>query len=228
MALAHPSDVRTYWRLTDAITTCVAHGRVILLDVANDRYLGLPEACESDFIHWLSNPAQVVPESCRESMISMNVVERDRLVFLRPAACTVSMPAPIDPDLRPPSPVSAVTLLSLGWKLFSAWHLVRSHRLQRALDHAFPALPPREGGRTTMEARLALFRSARPFLPIPRVCLHDCLALARWLGPASDVELVLGVSPYPFSAHCWVQAGGRVIDDHPQSPSRFHPILRLP
>jgi hypothetical protein len=203
---------------------------MILLDAARDRYFAPPRICERDFIEWLSGPPRTAPKSCREALVALKVAHEDQAGDLRPVACSVRMPAPLDPEPLAPVAVSATDFFKLAGILFITWRQVRSRRLQLALDRAFSNRPS-EGGsaQTELTAKLAAFRSARPFIPIPRVCLHDSIALVRWLGPsAGGVELVMGVSAYPFSAHCWVQAGGRVIDDHPQSPSRFHPILRLP
>lgn len=225
-ALASGGERKLYWRLTDTITACVAHGRVIILDVAKDRYRALPQADEPPFIRWLSTPASPPPPTCRDSLTALDI-DQAQLEEIRPVACSVSMPLPLDPDSGPQIRVSASVLIGVAKCLLPAWHLVRTHRLQRALAKASRAM--KGAGRPELATRLKLaqFRAARPWLPVPRVCLHDCLALVDWLGPASGAELVLGVSPYPFNAHCWVQVDGRVIDDHPQSPSRFHPILYL-
>jgi hypothetical protein len=50
-----------------------------------------------------------------------------------------------------------------------------------------------------------------------------------WLGADRALaQLTFGVAAYPFAAHSWIQADGCRIDDHPESPSRFQPILQLP
>lgn len=215
-----------YWRLSDTITACVAHGRVIILDVANDRYRALPQVDEPSFIRWLSTPASPPPPRCRDSLIALDI-DQDQLEEIRPVACRVSMPLPLDPDPVPQIRVSASLLIGVAKCLLPAWRTVRSNHLQRALAQASKSMKGTGPPDLPMRMKLAQFRAVRPLIPVPRVCLHDCLALVDWLGPASGAELVLGVSPYPFNAHCWVQADGRVIDDHPQSPSRFHPILHL-
>ncbi len=226
-ALASGGERNTYWRLNDTVTVCIAHGRVIFLDVAKDRYSALPRNDEPSFIRWLLTPGTPSPQSCHDSLIALGIADPALLGKLRPVACEVVMPLPLDPDPAPPIRVSPTLLFGVARSLLPAWSAVRSHRLQRALAQASKRMRGDQGPRDPIEDRLAEFRAARPLIPVPRVCLHDCLALVDWLGPNSGVQLVLGVSPYPFSAHCWVQAGDRVIDDHPQCPSRFHPILHL-
>lgn len=225
-ALASGGERKLYWRLSDTITACVAHGRVIILDVAEDRYRALPQADEPPFVRWLSGSTEPPPQACRDSLIRLGI-DQAQLEELRPVACSVTMPLPLDPDPVPQTRASASLLYGLAKCLLPAWRAVRSHRLQLALADASKWMKGPGPPEHAMQVKLSQFRAARPLMPVPRVCLHDCLALVRWLGPAAGAELVLGVSPYPFNAHCWVQAEGRVIDDHPQSPSRFHPILHL-
>lgn len=225
-ALAFGGERKLYWRLGDTITACVAHGRVIILDVATDRYRAIPQSDEPLFIRWLSTPPAPPPQALRDCLTALGI-DRGPLEELTPLASSVIMPLPLDPDPVPHVRVSSTLLFGVAKSLLPAWRAVRSHHLERALDGASEAMKRSESPRHSLQSRLAQFRAARPLIPVPRVCLHDCLALVDWLGPASGAELVLGVSPYPFNAHCWVQADGRVIDDHPQSPSRFHPILHL-
>jgi hypothetical protein len=228
-ALAQSPDRRTYWRLTPTLHVCAAHGRVIFLYVARDRNFGLPEACEPAFIDWLSTRGSPLPDMCRECLVALGIIHAAEGADLRPVACTIDMPLALDaerPEARRPSATDGIALARI---LLSTWQEVRRHRLQAVLGRSFARSAGARARDDDVRTRLAIFRAVRPWIPVPRVCLHDCLALVRWLGPdAAGVELVLGVSPYPFSAHCWVQMGGRVIDDHPQSPSRYQPILRLP
>ena len=227
-ALARNPETAIYWRLTETVTTCVASGRVLFLDVARDRYLALPPAHEPIFIEWLLAHDAPPPEQCCESLVALNISERTTVGSIRPIECRVAMPAPLDAEALPPVRVSPMALIGVGRSVFSAWRDVRSRRLGSVLARSFPPMPGGAPSCDDVRARLAVYRSARPLIPVPRVCLHDCLALIDWLGPRTGgIELVLGVSPYPFSAHSWVQADGRVIDDHPQSPSRFQPILHF-
>jgi hypothetical protein len=226
-ALAQSPERRIYWRLTPTINVCAAHGRVIFLDVARDRYFGLPEECEAEFIGWLSIAASPPPDMWRDSLVRLGIIHAGEIADLCPVACTVDMPCALDAEPVAPRHVSTSARLAIARILLAAWRDVRGHRLQASFERSFARPASGRAGRHDLRTRLATFRAVRPWIPVPRVCLHDCLALVRWLGADAGIELVLGVSPYPFSAHCWVQMGGRVIDDHPQSPSRYHPILRL-
>jgi hypothetical protein len=211
------------------VTVCIAYGRVLFLDIARDRYLGVPTESEPDFIEWLCAAGMTLPERCRDTLVALKIADAAAVTDLNPVRCRVRMPIALDAEPLRRRPVSGQVVVGVARAVLSAWRDVRSHRLQHVIDRRSERLADGTRRRDEIEARLADFRSVRPLIPIPRVCLHDCLALVDWLGPSTEgVELVIGVSPYPFSAHCWVQAWGRVIDDHPQSPTRFHPVLRLP
>jgi len=68
----------------------------------------------------------------------------------------------------------------------------------------------------------------RSMLPLHDICLPDSLALHALLcrrGLAST--LVIGVRLDPFMAHCWLQAGGIVLNDTCDHVSPYRPILHL-
>lgn len=76
--------------------------------------------------------------------------------------------------------------------------------------------------------RARMFDAVRRFSPFPRNCLLDSLALDRWLArDRIDARLVFGVTAQPFAAHCWLQSGAAILNDHYDRVSRFTPILAL-
>jgi hypothetical protein len=214
-----------YWRLSDTVSACLASDRILFLDIRRDRYLALPSMHNDGFLTWLRSPGDAPPRSCRPMLAQLGV----RTGSGAPAECFVATPAPIDSLYLPPRPVRIGDMLAVGRAVMSASMDVRSRPLAALLGRRLPAAmrdlrPPAD-----LKSRLAIFRSARPFVPVRRVCLHDCLALVDWLGPgAGGITLVFGVSARPFAAHSWLQVDGEVVDDHPESPCRYQPILHLP
>nr|WP_242069275.1 lasso peptide biosynthesis B2 protein [Paenibacillus dendritiformis] len=58
------------------------------------------------------------------------------------------------------------------------------------------------------------FRLARRYVPIEPLCLLDSLALLKFLAKRGlHADLIFGVTSDPFSAHCWLQSGGLVLND---------------
>jgi hypothetical protein len=72
----------------------------------------------------------------------------------------------------------------------------------------------------------AVFASLRLFFPRPYQCLFDSLALINLLARFRLYpDWVFGVIAEPFEAHCWVQAGGVVLNDTIKRVSAFTPIM---
>ena len=70
------------------------------------------------------------------------------------------------------------------------------------------------------------FDAARAWLPLPRVCLTDSLALSAILIKAGvSHHLLFGVRLDPFYAHAWVEADGVVLSDCLDTIAGLNPIL---
>lgn len=220
-----------YWRLGESMTACIASGQVVVLDVARDRYFALPPSANDAFASWLTQPdTGAPPATCRRILAEMMALDQNELDGLRPVPCRVAMPDTLDAAPLPAPVMSSRNLVGVGRAVVSAWRDVRTKPLALVLGRRLAPGRDEQAAAAdgSVPTRLAEFRAVRPLIPVPRVCLHDCLALIDWLGPASvPVQLVFGVTAFPFAAHSWVQAGGRVVDDHPESASRFQPILHF-
>jgi hypothetical protein len=217
-----------YWRLAPSVTACLAADRIILLDIGRDRYSSLPQVLTADFLAWLGRPGSPPPEACARMLCDLRVNARDAAAAGFPAECSIAWASPIDSEPTPPCRIRARDLASVGRSVISAARDVRSRPLASVLECRLGGRTDQDHPAPGLNAKLAAFRATRPLVPVPRVCLHDCLALIDWLGASSaGVSLVFGVSAYPFTAHCWLQSGTDVLDDHPESPSRFEPILHF-
>lgn len=72
------------------------------------------------------------------------------------------------------------------------------------------------------------FRRMLPWVPWQGVCLYrSWLLLAFLRRHGVSASWVFGVQTYPFEAHCWLQAGDLVLDDHVEHVRGFAPILAL-
>jgi hypothetical protein len=75
---------------------------------------------------------------------------------------------------------------------------------------------------------ISVFDSLRLFFPRPYQCLFDSLALINFLARFRLYpDWVFGVMAEPFEAHCWVQAGGVVLNDTIKRVSAFTPIMHV-
>lgn len=214
-----------YWRLSSAVTACLTSGRIIFLDIARDRYLALPPERNDAFLDWLQSPGHALPQSCLPMLAELGFTGKDAQP---PATRSVRRPIPMDSPYLDRQRPRAGDIMSVTQKVIAARAALRSRPLADVLESYFPPRGPAPSDPGDLLSRLAIFRSVRPLVPVRRVCLHDCLALSDWLGRGAEgMTLVLGVSALPFAAHCWLQLGEQVVDDHPESPSRYRPILHL-
>lgn len=72
------------------------------------------------------------------------------------------------------------------------------------------------------------FHSTRSLIPFAAKCLPDTLAFIHYVARRGYVpNLVFGVVPTPFAAHCWAQDGDRILNDAVGHTRAFAPILVL-
>ena len=84
---------------------------------------------------------------------------------------------------------------------------------------------PRDDAAASRSIAFAYRRAGMLFPTIDR-CLPRSLALASTLARRGiECDLVLGVALGPFSAHCWVQKEGVVLNDSLEHVRNFTPIL---
>jgi hypothetical protein len=107
--------------------------------------------------------------------------------------------------------------------------IVRSGRLDRAFSwisrRSASAPKPEASGVTGIYDR---FDRMRIWIPHDYVCLFNSLCLIRFmLRRGAGANLVFGVRARPFAAHCWVEAGGRILDDGGEDCATFTEIARV-
>jgi hypothetical protein len=73
-----------------------------------------------------------------------------------------------------------------------------------------------------------IFQTLRPYYPRPYLCLFDSLALLYFLARYRVFpQWVYGVKLEPFSAHCWIQVGDRVVNDIIDNVRGYTPIMSV-
>lgn len=104
-----------------------------------------------------------------------------------------------------------LALKSVGFARTVRW--IR-RRTDRALE--------RGGDPAAIESVAHAVALAAALYPGRALCLEQSLALYYLLRRAGiDARLRLGVQPYPFSAHAWVEYGGVPLNDFPEHVRHF-------
>jgi hypothetical protein len=144
-----------------------------------------------------------------------------------------------------PSPPARLAPCRGGWLELRAWWslVVTSRSLARrgfgatyARCASLPKPDPRSAVSETAIARAERafaraenFWAARGALRIAKSdCVPRSLALYRFLLSAGvPAEHVIGAMRFPFTAHAWVECGGRVLGDSALAVRSYTPLARL-
>lgn len=81
-----------------------------------------------------------------------------------------------------------------------------------------------------LRAKLAMkTRWAAAWLPLRVACLEQSLTILAILKRAGvDSSLRLGVHPYPFSAHAWVESGGEPVNETAETLLKYRVLQPVP
>lgn len=214
------------WHLASDVSFAVCGDDLVFLDVAQDAYLCLPGG------------ARVIQRTC----YGLVILDQDLadelagagLVEARSGGFAARRPAPTaSGDLRDMSSPA----LGLGDRLAFARSIAAN--TGRYHGRSLQAMIGSVAGRGAGDARYvgatphpAIIRRAQvferllPWAPRQEACLYRSFMLLRFLEEhGRDANWVFGVRTRPFEAHCWVQAGGVVLNDTLDHVVTYAPIL---
>ncbi len=201
----------------------VSNDDIIVLDLAADRYLGLPGAIVEEGVAVALPQGLVVMHSQAVETLAVagllidgdlpdhRMIDVPKLAidhYADPIAAPISVHDILD---------LVVVLVVTGWRVWRH-SPCRRHETGRTtqgctLDQA------------TLRTYLARLDRLRLFIPTPRRCLPSSLVTCLWLnGKGVSAEIVFGVRTHPFEAHCWAECGGIVLDDALDRLQGFVPI----
>ena len=216
-----------YLALRPGVTFAIIGARAIFLDLENDRYCALP----AQVIEVLVQPQGERGEAEAHSPTSIGL--RQTGLFETSDVCPHLMPVRRDRPVRGvDSPAQRDRLRMIDIVQVAAL-LVFARRTIGRCRLAELVTPPRlrasrrfnRGNPVSAEVLAHRYRSARRLLPIAPQCLPDSLALRAWLARhGQSCSLVFGVRMNPFTAHCWLESDGVVLNDAPDRIDAFEPI----
>lgn len=210
-------------QLRPGIHYCLFEGCTIILDVDADRYWRVSEAA-GQALASLHAGHPVEPDMLAR-------LETLKLVVAGSGASAEALPLAVmasaleaDGDEPFSAFVAADMLTCQIWAKASLTFLsLRSvlaiaRRLQNKARHL--------RRRGSIETLAQSFRRHRALLPWTPQCLPDTLAFVRFAARhGHSPRLVIAVEAYPFTAHCWAQQDGLVLNDAFDHVARLHPIL---
>ncbi|MGY6517571.1 MAG: lasso peptide biosynthesis B2 protein [Lysobacteraceae bacterium] len=210
----------THLGLHPDITYCDTAGRLIFLDTRTDRYFRLPPHLETAFSAYAGGTRCTVDGL--DGLVQRGILVQ-RTGATRPSPCPPPTTATHSvPELRSsPTRTGPITALEVAMTLSVTKLRLRWQGLQRTLCIAegyrarkSAHAPPSPDQDERVCSATAAFLAARPLVPIDTCCLPDSLALLMFMARRGlPAQLVIGVTAEPFSAHCWVQWRGLVLND---------------
>ncbi len=234
------------YQLAPNVFACTTGRNCMFLDLREDRYLSVPKErmdalapqiygwhlpCAVQDVHTSSSGDD---EQLLEDMLEAGILRPYQCgnPFARAHAPSAtrdftSLGKPLStPGIRSEWVGTLAALASADFALRHAplWRIVRriSARAPQ-FSTAFPA------DRVTAACALTeRFRAIRPWFPRDYLCLFDSLALTLFLRRRGIcASWIFAVREDPFAAHCWVQYGDLVLNEHLDRTRVYTPIMTV-
>ncbi|MBE0546685.1 MAG: lasso peptide biosynthesis B2 protein [Rubrivivax sp.] len=229
--------------LSAHVRACLHDGEVVMLDLRQNRYLGISSAKLAALAPAVrgwpqvpSSPHVHVPEADVDRLAAPLL--KQGILTRGPGTAPCPSPLPIATrslnadDLvasasvgvyRTLSFLRSSTAASLCLRLRSLHAIAGATSARRDRAQTRDAAPAVDALQQAVAAHMRL----RPLLHATHYrCLHDALSLIGFLSSEGLFpHWVIGVATRPFRAHSWVQSGDLVLNDLHENVQRYTPIL---
>lgn len=195
---------------------------LVLLDVEAGTYQCMPGAGE--VIEVVSQGAGLVvrDEALAANLIGLRLATPGRPADMRPSALPPSrdlfddaLPIAGVADLAGMARASALMIKTYWGAPFG--RLIATARARSGEGRMHLAEASREA---------LVFRRMLPWAPWQGACLYRSFMLLRFMRRKRlAASWVFGVQTWPFEAHCWLQVGDLVLDDHVEHAASYSPIM---
>jgi len=237
----------TPYALASHVFVCLQDEHVVLLDVRNDRYFAL-EAAKTRGLEVMVRGWPVRAEGTATSLKELSnsgvietLSERGLLTNGRPAGKDATpiqceMPiAEIDADDTAQTPrIGLLHIVRFSFAAIAAHLSLKYLPFERVIRqaqwrrmHARAKFGASGLDQARAQTLIAVFSWLRPFFFTAKdACLFEALALSRFLASHGIYpQWVFGVQARPFSAHCWLQHEGIVLNDTVEHIGQYTPIM---
>lgn len=216
------------WRLAPGVHAAVESGNLVLLDEGRDAYFCLPGAGADLLPGPVGRELGQLPRPVLEELDAAGLARQgpgappEGPVVIRPAADLAGLA---------PGPVRLADGAALALAYLTLAPSFHRRPFAQVLAHARRRRARRGSGAGMSEAlarRAALFNALLPWSPIQGACLLQAALLLQYLDRSGlTADWVFGVRTWPFSAHCWVQAGDTVLNDTVERVAPYRAILKV-
>jgi len=227
-----------HYRLREGLSCCDVDGHLIFLDVTQDRYFKLSGTLEKAMRRFWAH--EDVTPMLVESLVAARILVETSNPEARAAKANIRRPT--CSALEQPIAVAgqwidmaiAFEVMTIVW---STRRQLKTRALKTNLDKASTyrdrkAGAPEDATSTAVKGSLLQasrqFARARRYVPIEPTCLLDSLSLLHFLSRRElPANIVFGVAPEPFAAHCWVQADDMVLNETLSDANAHTPIRKV-
>lgn len=224
-----------HYQLRENLSCCDVDGHMIFLDIAQDRYFKLTDPLEKAMRRFQAH--EDVASTLLEHLAAARILVE--APDLREHAAIASIQRPSRSAIEKATSFknhrfSAAVVLEVMAIIWSTRHHLRTCAFKTILDEAsayrnMKTAALKVATPATFEDNLLqatwLFARARPYVPIQPTCLLDSMSLLRFLSRRGlRANIIFGVMPEPFAAHCWVQAGDMVLNETLSDANAHTPI----
>jgi len=209
---------------------CEIDRRIYFLDVQYDRYFCLTGSLREAFLAFVASEGIAIISPPLALLVEKGILVRETPYFDGSCSCQ-HPPSRSEINLNEAASHSRWLTMQASLSILRAKRILRRYGLQVTLAHAASAanaVNSSEGKPIDVSPICRAFEKSRRYISSLDQCLAHSLALALFLYRREiRPELVLGVSAYPFSAHCWVQLDKAVLNDSVEHVSAFTPIFAI-
>ena len=207
----------------------LAGGRIILLDVAADRYFCLPSDAKPAFLALAGGQPDPQDVECLAMLTERGLLVENGSPEPLQKPALVEQPSRDFLDYPVPRSTAVPILRALAWEQRAAWQL-RTRPFSEVIEVARRrGLKRREESGESGSTVRSVAAAADAIAFVTR-SHNRCLVRGLAVHGACRVrgipaKLVLGVIGHPFAAHCWVQLGDAVLVGGYEQARLYTPIL---
>jgi hypothetical protein len=240
---------KSFYYMSNHTFFCLADGHYVFLDLRSDEYLCLGRKHTNAMKALLNQdksidilPAEIClregESDCSvvvQALLKRGLLVKDSEYHKSPERARIAAPSTsIMEEIHKSRPrVGLAHALNFFAAAATASKNLRCESIERTvrgvearkLAHATAAASPDMG---TIGNLFHMFHILRPYYPRRYLCLFDSLALLHFLARYRMFpNWVYGVKLEPFAAHCWVQAGDKVVNDIIDNVRDYTPIMSI-
>ncbi len=234
------------YQLAPNVFACTTGRNCMFLDLRQDRYLSIPkermDALAPQIHGWNLASGACASQTSQSGDVEQLAEHMLEAGILCPYHCGSLIARPHAPpatrDFTSLYKPHSTPRLRGEWvgtfaALVSADYALRHAPLWRIIRRISPHAPQfgtayRADLVTTAWALAERFRAIRPWFPRNYLCLFDSLALTLLLRRRGiRASWIFAVREDPFAAHCWVQYGDLVLNEHLDRTRVYTPIMTV-